>query len=161
MFANNYISKPHALDIYNNILIQFTTIKNSSFFSNYTSISPVELINVINLNLDFIEKLGDITVLYLKKICDTNLSISLNEQLTNTFNIHLELLDKMYQFNNLSTDVSENIKEIIRNNFSQDIQNFMNYDVLNKYKLIILQIIDTLKRINVYVNLLKTKIIEF
>lgn len=160
MFTN-YTSKIHPFDIYNNIAIQFNTIKNSSFFSNYTTLSSVELINVININLDCIEKLGDISAFYLKKLTDTNSSMIINEQLTQMLNIHMELLDKMYQFNNLSTDVSDNIKEIMKNNFSQDIQNFINYDVLNKHKLLIIQIIETIKRINIYVNLLKIKIIDF
>ena len=52
--------------------------------------------------------------------------------------IHNELLEKLHKFNAISVDICNNMKDIGQYNFNQDIQNYMNYDVINRHKLLII-----------------------
>lgn len=155
---NAHIPKPNPFDVYNHIQTQFNTIKNCNAFTNYSIIPPNELIGISNITLDCVEKLSEVSSLYIKKMHDSTLSVVTIEQLGKMLDIHNELLEKLYKFNGISCDISNNMKDIGQYNFNQDIQNYMNYDVINRHKLLILQIIDTIKRINVYVELVKNKL---
>jgi hypothetical protein len=158
---NSQIIKPPSFEIfsvYNYVQSQFTAIKNCDTFLNFTVISPTELVSINNITLDCIDKLSDISSLYIKKIHDSSISIVTIDQINKMSEFHNELLDKLYKFNAISVDVTNNIKEIELSKFNQEIQNYINYNTINKYNLLILQIIDTIKRINVYVDLVKNNI---
>jgi hypothetical protein len=157
MFTS-HISKPSPFDVYNVIQTQFNTIKMFDYFVNYLIIPPIELINISNMTLNCVDKLGDISALYIRKIHDSTLSVITTKELSKMFEIHNELLDKLYKFNGISVDICNNMKNIEQYGFNQYIQNYMHYDIINRYKLLILQIIDIIKRINVYVELIKDKI---
>ena len=51
--------------------------------------------------------------------------------------IHAELLDKLAKFNLISLDISDNFKNICSSNLNQETINYMHYDVINRYKIII------------------------
>jgi hypothetical protein len=155
---NYHIPKPNQFDIYNLIQTRFNTIKTNNSFVNYSIISPNELISISNMTLDCVDRLSEISSLLIKKMYDSSLSCVTYEQIINMFAIHNELLDKLYKFNGISYDITNNIKDIGQYKFNQEIQNYMYYDVINRYKLLVFQIIDTIKRINVYVDLIKIKI---
>ena len=155
---NSHIPKPNPFGVYNHIQVQFNTIKSCDAFINYLIIPPAELIGISNITLDCVEKLGEVSSLYIKKIHDPSLSVVTVDQLSKMLEIHNELLEKLYKFNSISLDISNNMKDIGQYNFNQEIQNYMNYDVINRHKLLILQILDTIKRINVYVDIVKNKL---
>lgn len=153
-----YTFKTNPLEVYNYINTQILTIKNSQQFTNFVSISPTDLITINTIILDCVERLSDTSILYIRKIHDSNLSIVTIEQICKMLEMHNDLLNKLSNFNNISTDITNNVKNIAQFNFNEDIQNYMNYELINKYKLIILQIIELIKRINIYVDLVKPNI---
>ncbi len=156
MFTTNY--KPNPFEVYNLVSTQFTNIKNLNSFINYTVIPPNELINISNISVDLMEKLGDISVLYITKINNQTLPNGTIEQLQKMSKIHEQLLELIISFNKISSDITNGFKETYTKSFNQDIINYVFYDIINRYKVIICQIIDTIKKLNAYVELVKNKI---
>jgi len=156
MFSTT-INKLSPLEIYNTILTQFQTIKNSTFFINYTMIPPGELVSISNIISDSIERLGELSSLYIKKHNDSAISISTIEKIKCMYDLHNELLSHLYNFGKLSSYVVEGMKDISMSNSIADFTSYIHYDFINRHKLIILQIFDTIKKINVYCTILKDK----
>ena len=150
--------KPSPFDMYNNILEQFKSIKNLNSFVNYTAIAPADLITISNITFDVVDKLGDLSAFYVKKINDSTISVSTSEKLQRMYDVHNELLGYIYKFNLISANISDRFTEICTNNLNQDAINYIYYDIINRHKLIVYQIFDSIKRINIYVGLVKDKI---
>lgn len=157
MFNSSNI-KPNQFEVYNVVQTNFINIKNLNCFNVFTIIPPSELLNISNVTLDSVDKLSDISAILVKKINDSSLSVVTNEILTKMQIVHNELLDRLAKFNLISLDISDNYKIICQTNLNQEAINYMYYDIINRYKLIIIQILDCIKRLNVYVSLIKDKI---
>jgi hypothetical protein len=154
MFTTSSI-KPSIFDNYNTVQTNFTNIKNLSSFTSYGMIQPNDLIGISNITMDCIDKLGDISALLTKKVNDPSVSVVTNEQLQKMQELHKELIDKISDFNLISLDMYNNLKNPGQ---TPDIINYMHFDLINRYKFIIMQILETIKRINVYVSLVKDKL---
>ena len=146
--------KLNPFDAYNQIQTQYLNIKNLNSFNTYTIIPTNDLITISNIVIDSVDKLSEISVFIIKK---------LNEQLSNNnllllqeiFKYHNNLLNKIYDFNKISYDISEEMKNIFSLKLTPDVINFIHYDIINRYKLIIVQILNYIKELNIYVNLIK------
>ena len=149
----NGTNNPH--DIYNYIYQQFITIKNSNSFNTYTIISPSDLILISNIIMECIDKLGDLSSIYINKLNNSNISSINMTYLTKMSSIHDNLFDKIYKFNNISSDILIGLKEINDKKLNQDTINYIYYDIINRYKLIIYQIFNLLKSIISYITLTK------
>ena len=152
---NNTINKLSPLDTYNTILVQFQTIKNSKSFINYTLILPTELLSISNIVLDTIEKLSELSSLYIKKHNEFTISVSTLDKIKCMYELHNELLVHIYNFAKISSCVVDGMKDISMINGIVDFTSYIYYDIINRHKLIILQIFDTIKKINVYCTILK------
>jgi hypothetical protein len=157
MFSTNTV-KVNPFEIYNTIQTNFTSIKNLTCFVNYTMIPPTDLITISNVTLDCVDKLGEMSVLFVKKINDSSISVSTIEKLQRMKEIHDEMINHINKFNLISSNISDRYTEICANNLNQDAINYIYYDIVNRHKLILYQIFDCIKRINVYVTLVKDKI---
>ena len=156
MFSTT-VNKLSPLDVYNTIMVQFQTIKNSNSFINYTMIPPSELLSISNSVADTIEKLSELSSLYVKKHNENTISVSTLEKMKSMYELHNELLAHVYNFAKISSYVVEGIKDISMSNGITDFTSYIYYDIVNRHKLIILQIFDTIKKINVYCMILKDK----
>ena len=145
-------------DVYITVQNQFQTIRNLNCFNSYTMIPSTDLITIANVTLDCVDKLSEMSTIYIKKINDSSISVSTNEKIQKMADVHAELLNFIYKFNNISSDISGSFKEITLNNMNQDTVGYIYYDIINRYKLIIYQIFQTIKKINVYVVIVKDKI---
>ncbi len=161
MFATASVSttvKTNPFEVYNHIQTQFTSIKNLNAFNTYTIIPANDLITISNIVMDCVERLGDISALYIKKTNDSNISVVTIDQLQKMHQTHNELITTIKKFNLISSDITDSMKDIFQNNFSQDAVSYMYWDIINRYKLLIFEIIDSIKKLNVYVELVKNKI---
>lgn len=149
------ITKSSPLDVYNFVLTQFQTIKNSNSFINYSVIPPAELLSISNTVTDIIEKLSELSSLYVMKHNDSLISVSTLEKIKCMYELHNELLDNIYNFAKISSYVVKEIKDISMNTTIPDFNSYIYYDIINHHKLIILQIFNTIKKINIYCKILK------
>ncbi len=156
MFTPNY--KPNPFEVYNLVLTNLINIKNSSSFSNFTVIPSTELINISNTLIDCVDKLSDISVLYINKINNQTLPNGTIEQLKSMSSLHEKLLEQIYSFNKISLEITEGFKESYTKNLNQEIINYVFYDIANRYRMLILQIIESIKKLNSFVELVKNKI---
>jgi hypothetical protein len=143
------------LDIYYYIYQQFITIKNSNSFNTYTLIPPTDLLIISNVIIDCIDKMGDLSSIYINKLNNTNISSANLIYLNKIVNIHDELLEKIYNFNNISSDILNELKEISDKKLNQETINYIYYNIINRYKLMIYQIFNLLKILIAYVILIK------
>jgi hypothetical protein len=151
------VNKPSPLEIYNVILTQFQSIKNTNYFVNYTAIPPGELLGMSNTVAESIEKLGELSSIYVKKHNDGVTSVSTIEKMKCMYDLHNELLTQLHNFGKISSYVVDGIRDITANSMSNDLISYIHYDIINRHKLIILQIFDTIKKINVYCAIMKDK----
>lgn len=159
MFSStSSVVKVNPFDVYNTVLTNFTSIKNLACFSNYTAIPPNDLITISNITMDCVDKLSEMSILFIKKIHDSNVSVSTIEKLHEMKKIHDELIGYINKFNLISSNISDRFTEICANNLNQEAINYIYYDIINRHKLIVFQIFDSIKRINIYIGLVKDKI---
>lgn len=151
------VIKPNLFDHYTNIMNQFQTIKNLPSFINYIVLQPNDMIQISNITIESVDILSELSSHYIKKMNDMSISVSTNEKIQKMFDIHNELLNLIYKFNSLSSIITERYIEINANNLTQETINYIFFDIINRYKMIIYQIFDCIKKINVYANILKDK----
>ena len=142
------------LSAYIDVQTQLSNIKTLSCFTNLTEIIPSEFTKINSISIECIEKLNELTLYYIKKINDNSTCAYNLDRLNNMFDKHLELITKIYKFNNISYDVSNNMKQI-NSNLSPDHVKFTFDEIFNRYKLQICDIISDIKMINTYSSLLK------
>lgn len=152
------VAKPNPFDVYNHIQSQFISIKNLNAFTTYSVIPAGDLITISNITMDCVERLGDVSALFIKKTHDSNIAVVTVDQLQRMHQTHNDLISTIKKFNLISSDITNSMKDIYQNNFSQDAINYIYWDIINRYKLLIFEIIDTIKKLNVYVELVKNKI---
>jgi hypothetical protein len=152
MFSSMQNFKP--FEPYNIVQTQFTNMKTLQIFNTFTFI-PNDIITINNIVLDCTDKLSELSVLYIKKITDETLSNSSIEYYKEMYNLHLELLNNIYEFNYISTEIANVLKTIASITMNQDTINFLFYEAINKYRLYNYKIIDCVKRLNVYAGIKK------
>ena len=114
---------------------------------------------ISNITIECIDKLSEISSFYIKKTNDATISMSTIDKVHKMNDIHNELLNNIYKFNSISSDVTNKYIDIFTKNLSQDVINYIYYDIINRYKMIIYQIFDSINKINVFVGFVKDKII--
>ena len=153
------IVKVNPFEVYGQLLSnQFQNILNMPSFNKFTALSPEELVLIGQTTIECFTKLGDLSELYIKKTNDVNVSVNICEKLSKMYTLHNELLSLIVKFSSISDDVAKNIKENAKENLSHDTMNYIHFNTVNKYKTIILQIIDCIRKLNVYSSILKDKV---
>ena len=151
--------KSQLFETYNTVQEQFQIIRNLNSFNTYTCPSTDDLMLISNITIDCVDKLSEISSFYIKKAYDATISMSTIDKVHKMNDIHNELLNNIYKFNLISSDVTERFIDIFTKNLSQDVINFIYYDIINRYKMIIFQIFDSINKLNIYVGFVKDKII--
>lgn len=158
MFHINHIQKPHSLDIYGYIFTKFNEIKSIDSFINYSQIQGKDLITICNISFDCLDKLLEVTDFIEKKLNDSNLNEIIIGQLNKTNNLNNLLHEQIYLFNNIAHDITVLVKDNTEQMLNQEVLNYINFDLITKYKQIIYKIFSVIKKINIYVELLKPKL---
>ena len=156
MFASSV--KVNSFTTYNHVETQFISIKNLNSFQNYTIISSNDLITISNIVSGCVDQLGDISAFYISKINNSKLSVHTVDQLQKMLQLHDDLIDNINKFGSISLDITNNVKEIHKNNFNQEIVNYIYWDIISRYKLVIIKILEILKKLMVYIDLVKNEI---
>jgi hypothetical protein len=151
----NVNNNPNPQDIYNYIYQQFITIKNSNSFNTYTLIPPSDLILISNIIMECVDKMGDLSSLYINKLNNSQISNINISHLNKIITLHDELFKQIYNFNNISCDILNGLKEINDKKFNQDTIYCVYYDIINRYKLIIYQIFNLIKSLITHIILIK------
>ena len=145
------ISINNEFNIYTEIETCFTNIKTLSIFTNSQEMTTSDF-NVINVvSLDCLEKLGNLSTIYIKKINECNL---VNTKLNTMHDKHLELITKIIKFNNIYNEVSINLKHLSSLELSPEQKQFTFDEIFYRYKLQICEIISNIKIINTYKTIL-------
>ncbi len=158
MFQINQVNKPHTFDTYNVVLSQFTSIRSLGSFTNFSQIHGQELMSLCNITFDCLDKLSEVSGFIERKLNDQSLNQATLIQLTKLEDLHEKLNKEIYQFVNITDDMKIFAQNTVQGNLNQDVINYIIFDLINKYKQIILKIFTLIKRINVYVELLKPKL---
>ncbi len=158
MFQINQVNKPHLFDTYNVVLTQFASIKSLGSFTNFSQIHGQELMSICNISFDCIDKLSEVSGFIERKLNDQSLNQATLSQLTKLEDLHEKLNKEIYQFVNITDDMKLFAQNTAHGNLNQEVINYIIFDLINKYKQIILKIFTLIKRINVYVELLKPKL---
>lgn len=157
MFSCNSV-KVNPFAAYNHIEVQFTSIKNLPSFQTYTIILSNDLIIISNIISECVEQLGDLSAFYINKTNNSTISVHTVDQLQKMHQLHNELIDSINKFSMISLDIANSIKEIHKTNFTQDTINYIYWDIISRHKLIILKILELIKKLYVYVDLVKKEI---
>jgi hypothetical protein len=157
MFTSNSV-KVNPFDYYNYVETQFISIKNLNSFQTYTIISSNDLITMSNVVSTCVENLGDMSAFYISKINNSKISVHTVDQLQKMLQLHDDLIDNINKFGSISLDIASNVKEIHKNNFNQEIVNYIYWDIINRHKLNIIKILEILKKLMVYIDLVKNEI---
>jgi hypothetical protein len=157
MFACSSV-KVNPFDYYNHVETQFISIKNLNSFQNYTIILSNDLIVMSNIITECVDNLGNMSAFYISKINNSKLSVHTVDQLQKMLQLHDDLIDSINKFSSISLDISSNVKEIHKNNFSQDIVNYIYWDIISRHKLIVIKILEIIRKLLVYVDLVKNEI---
>ncbi len=158
MFQINQVNKPHTFDTYNVVLSQFTSIRSLGSFTNFSQIHGQELMSICNISFDCIDKLSEVSGFIERKLNDQSLNQATLSQLIKLEDLHEKLNKEIYQFVNITDDMKLFAQNTAQGNLNQEVINYIIFDLINKYKQIIFKIFTLLKRIIVYVELLKPKL---
>lgn len=152
--------KPHVFEHYNTVMVQFQAINMMDSFKQCIQIQPNELMTISNTITESISKLTEISEFFIRKTNDINVSTSLCDRLQRMAILHHELLSLIYKFSSISTDISEITRIAAIHNFSADgtVFAYMNFDIVNRYRVMNAQLEEILRRLIVYASLLKDKV---
>ena len=159
MFQINHVQKSHSLDTYGFVITQFNSIKSTGSFVNFSQISGQDLISICNISFDCLDKLSEVSAFIERKQNDPNLNSITLTQLIKLEKLHEELHNQIYSFNEIVHDITTQVKEMATNNLNAEIINYINFNLVNKYKQIIYKIFNVIKKINFYVEILKPKLL--
>jgi len=134
------------ISIYSVIEKKFSSMKTIQFFRECIELNPDDLIIINNISVDSIEKLGELSVIYVK---NNNNKTKLNY----IFERHLELVSKIIKFNNIYSELSSNIKQIASLNLNDDEKRFTFVDICFRYKLLLCEIISDIQILIAYNSL--------
>jgi hypothetical protein len=138
------------IDIYNYINTQFNNIRTLTTFTNISNINTSDFTTINNISIVCLDKLSDLSIHYLKKINEDTLSLISLDKLNKMYDIHNDLISKIHNFNNISKETATNIKELALLNLSSEYTKFIFEDIFNRYKLILCQISDCIKKLNIF-----------
>ena len=158
MFQINQVNKPHTFDTYNHVLTQFTSIKSLGSFTNFSQIHGQELMSICSISFDCLDRLSEVSGFIERKLNDSSLNQITLTQLAKLEDLHVKLNAEIYSFVNITNDMKIFTQNTTAGNLNQEVINYLIFDLINKYKQIILKIFTLLKRIIVYVELLKPKL---
>ena len=122
-------------------------MKTLSIFTESLDMKPSDLNIINNISLDSIEKLGEISIIYIK---NNNSKTKLNT----IFEKHLELITKIIKFNNIYSEISLNIKQLASIELTEDEKRFTFVDIFCRYKLQLYEIISDINMIIAYKTLI-------
>jgi len=97
-----------------------------------------DLTNINIVSTDSIEKLGELSVIYVR---NNNSKTKLNY----IYERHLELIAKIIKFNNIFNEISQNIKQLASLNLSEEEKRYTYIDIFFRYKLQLFEIIADIK----------------
>lgn len=152
--------KPHVFEHYNTVLTQFQAFNGMDSFKQYSQIQPNELMIISNTVTESISKLTEISEFFIRKTNDINVSTSICDRLQRMSLLHHELLSLIYKFSSISSDISEMTREATIHNFTADSNVFayMNFDIVNRYRVMNAQLEEIFRRLIIYASLLKDKV---
>ncbi len=150
--------KPSPFDIYGQLMTQFQNISTLNAFMQHTALQPQELMTITNMLSESVTQLGPLSEFFIKKTNDVNVSVSLCEKLQKMFNLHNELLSHIYKFSEITSDMAKNVVDVSARNLKEDVTIYIYFDMIHKYRVILLQIFDCIRRIGAYVAILKDKV---
>jgi hypothetical protein len=134
-------------NVYYLIEKQFLNMKTLSIFTESQDMKPSDL-NIINsISADSIEKLGEISIIYIK---NNNSKTKLNT----IFEKHLELITRIIKFNNIYNEISLNIKQLASIDLTEDEKRFTFVDIFCRYKLQLYEIISDINMLIAYKTLI-------
>ena len=87
---------PNPCDVYITVQNQFQTIRNLNCFNSYTMIPSTDLITIANVTLDCVDKLSEMSTIYIKKINDSSTSVSTNEKIQKMFQEYKDFTINFY-----------------------------------------------------------------
>ena len=151
---NNTILPANEFDIYNHVQTQFTNIKGLQSFTNLTGIVFTDFTIIHNVSHECVDKLGEMSLIYIKKINDEITPSTNIEKLNIMYEIHNHMIDKIIKFNNITNEISNNLK-YTASTLTADSSKFTFEEIFNRYKLIITTILSDIKKLNLYVTMLK------
>ncbi len=158
MFQINHAQKPHSLDTYSFVFTKFNEIKSTDLFTNFCQIRGQDLLTICNISFDCLDKLSEVSGFIEKKLNDSNLNETVLGQLNKLDNLNNLLHEQIYLFNHMYHDTTFIIKDTAAQSYNQEVLNYINFDLITKYKQIIFKIFNIIKKINIYVELLKPKL---
>lgn len=158
MFQINHVQNSHSLDTYNFVLTKFNEIRSIDIFTNFNQIQGQDLVTISNISFDCLDKLSNISGFIERKLNDSNLNETVLGQLNKLDNLNNLLHEQIYLFNHIYHDTTLLVKDITNQSHSQEVINYINFDLITKYKQIIYKIFSIIKKINIYVELLKPKL---
>lgn len=158
--SNMSMLKPHVFEHYNTVMTQFQAINAMDSFKQCSQIQPGEMMTISNTITESVSKLTEISEFFIRKTNDINVSTSLCDRLQRMALLHHELLSLIYKFSSISSDISEIARESAIHNFTADSNVFayMNFDVVNRYRVLNAQLEEILRRLIIYASLLKDKV---
>ena len=151
---NNTVLPANEFDIYNHVQTQFTNIKGLQSFTNLTGIVFTDFTIIHNVSHECVDKLGEMSLVYIKKLNDEMTPSTNIEKLNIMYEIHNHTIDMIIKFNNITNEISNNLK-YTASTLTADSGKFTFEEIFNRYKLIITTILYDIKKINLYVTMLK------
>lgn len=153
-------AKPHVFENYHNVMSQFQTINTFTSFIQCGQIQPNELLSISNIITESIVKMSEISEFFVRKVNDINVSTSLCDRLQRMSLIHQEALSLIYKFSEISSDIAEAARISAVHNISNESNTiaYMNFDIINRYRVMNAQLEEILRRLIVYASLLKDKV---
>jgi len=134
-------------NVYSLIEKQFLNMKKLSIFSESQDMKPSDLDTINSTSADSIEKLGELSIIYIK---NNNSKTKLNT----IFEKHLELVTKIIKFNNIYSEISLNIKQLASIELTEDEKRFTFVDIFYRYKLQLYEIISDINMLIAYKTLI-------
>jgi hypothetical protein len=162
MSSNNFLQQPVPVtksvpiningefNLYSTIETEILNIKKLSIFTELQDMQMSDLYIISNISVDCIEKLGNISSIYIKKINNNSV---LNNTLNLMYEKHLSLMTKIINFNNIYNEVANNLKHLSSLELSAEEKNFTFLDIFLRYKIQVYDIISDIKILNTYKTL--------
>ena len=139
---------------YNQVLTQINNLKNISSISPSALILPSDLITISTITLDILNKISDVSVYLIKKSNDIKLPTIKIEQYK-LMKIENDIfINNIKKLNQIINDVSTILLNILKNGTQPDYLNYIYFDIYNKHKLYIIDILNSLKILSAYSELL-------
>jgi hypothetical protein len=154
------ISKPHIFEHYTTVLQEFKKINTFESFTQCTQIQPNELMAISNTITESVAKMAEISEFFIRKTNDVSISTSICDRLQRMDTLHHDALSLIYKFSSISSDIFEATRTAAAHNFTPEhtVVAYMNFDIVNRYRVMNAQLEEIFRRLIVYATLLKDKV---